>query len=481
MLEKAGEVVPARERYAVVLRAIGLQEHVSGAFASSGPPGNLGQQLKQALGRPEVGHRQAGVGGHHPDQRDIGVIVTFGNHLGADQDVDVAVAQSTQNALMRRLGTSGVAVHAGQPRFGKQRAQHRFDLLGAEAVGPQRGPFAPRAQRRHRLVETAVMAPQPVGAAVIRQRHAAMFAVGNRAAITALQVGGKTAPVNQNEALLAALQAGGDGFPQRAGNDAFVRRRVLPLVHQRDSRQRLVVNTMGQGKKQVLAGSGIVKRLHRRGRAAHDHHRPALLSANDGNVPRVVARRFFLLVGSVVLFVNDNKAEMLHRGENRRAGSNGNLCFTARQTTPFVETFPAGKAAVQHAEPGRKTGRKALHELVGQRNFRHQDERRFALAEHAGNRAHVNLGLAAAGNAVQQNRRSVRRRQLGRDFFQSALLGVIQDGQHGRLGGRQRDDPAQVFDLVYLHDPLLLQALDGSRGACKLTTQRLHLARWLLQ
>ena len=129
-----------------------------------------------------------------------------------------------------------------------------------------------------------------------------------------------------------------------------------------------------------------------------------------------------------MLFVHDDEAEALHRGEDRRAGSDGDSRFAARQAAPFVEAFAAGQAAVQHGKPGGKTGREALHELLGEGDFRHQNERRLALAQHGDNGAHENLGLAAAGNAVQQDRRAVRRRQLGLDLRQRVPLGVVQTG-----------------------------------------------------
>ena len=182
-----------------------------------------------------------------------------------------------------------------------------------------------------------------------------------------------------------------------------------------------------------------------------------------------------------MLFIHDDEAETLQRREDRRAGADGDLRFAARQAAPFVEAFAAGQAAVQHGEAGGETGREALHELPGQGDFGHQNERRLVLAQRRGNGAHVDLGLAAAGNAVQEDWRPVRRRQLGLGLFQGVPLGVIQNGLRRWLVGRRWNDLAQGLDLVCLYDPLLLQALDRGRGARHLPAQRLQLARRLLQ
>ena len=67
----------------------------------------------------------------------------------------------------------------------------------------------------------------------------------------------------------------------------------------------------------VLALARVVKRLERRrGRAEHDRH--ALeMAAHDRDVARMVMGRFLLLVGMLVLLVDDDEAEIFQRREDR--------------------------------------------------------------------------------------------------------------------------------------------------------------------
>ena len=104
----------------VVLGTIGLNKHLPRCLASASPASNLGEELEQMLGSTKIRDGQGGIGRHHADQSDIGVIVSFRNHLGAHQDIDGTTAQGAQNALVGRFGAGGVAIHTRQARRWKQ-------------------------------------------------------------------------------------------------------------------------------------------------------------------------------------------------------------------------------------------------------------------------------------------------------------------------------------------------------------------------
>ncbi len=95
------EVLPAGELNAVVIGIQRLHNRFARLLAASGAPGHLGQQLKRALGGAEIGDAESDVGRDHADQRHPRKVVAFRNHLGADQDVDVAVAESRQERGQR--------------------------------------------------------------------------------------------------------------------------------------------------------------------------------------------------------------------------------------------------------------------------------------------------------------------------------------------------------------------------------------------
>ena len=84
----------------------------------------------------------------------------------------------------------------------------------------------------------------------------------------------------------------------------------------------------------------------RRGRAQHDdgiRH----LGAHHGNVAGVIARRLFLLVRRVVLFVDDDERKIGDRGEDRRARADDHARFAALDAMPLLGAFAVGERGVQ--------------------------------------------------------------------------------------------------------------------------------------
>ena len=86
----------------------------------------------------------------------------------------------------------------------------------------------------------------------------------------------------------------------------------------------------------VFAGGRVLKRLHRRSRGTQHDERSGPASTNDRHVAAVVARRLFLLVGAVVLLVDDDQAEVGERGEDRRARADAHAGLAAAHPPPLV-------------------------------------------------------------------------------------------------------------------------------------------------
>jgi len=152
--------------------------------------------------------------------------VAFRNHLCAHQDIDIATTKRAQNTLVGRFGAGSVAIHAGQTCGGKQRPQDLFHLLRTEAKGVQCWTGASPTDRRGWLGSIAVVAFEGPITPVVGEGDATVGALRHYTAITALEVGGKAAPINQNETLFLTLQAGGNGLIEWRGNDPLIRRGV---------------------------------------------------------------------------------------------------------------------------------------------------------------------------------------------------------------------------------------------------------------
>ncbi len=109
----------------------GLHDHASRSLPASGAARDLGQELERALGGAEIGQAERLVGRHDADERDAREIVTLGDHLRADEDVDLAALEAREDPLVLAAAAHGVAVHALDARRGRELAQHLLDLLGA--------------------------------------------------------------------------------------------------------------------------------------------------------------------------------------------------------------------------------------------------------------------------------------------------------------------------------------------------------------
>ena len=75
-----------------MLGIIGLNDNLSGQGSPAGPTGDLREELEGSLAGPVIGNVQGQVGGENSDQGHPGKIVTLGNHLRSDQEVDIAPA-----------------------------------------------------------------------------------------------------------------------------------------------------------------------------------------------------------------------------------------------------------------------------------------------------------------------------------------------------------------------------------------------------
>ena len=81
--------------------------------------GQLGDERKRAFLGPEVREAQRLVGVEDDPQRDVREIMPLGDHLSADQDVDLTRAEPAQHPLKISQVPHGVAIDATDPGSGK--------------------------------------------------------------------------------------------------------------------------------------------------------------------------------------------------------------------------------------------------------------------------------------------------------------------------------------------------------------------------
>ncbi|NOT27445.1 MAG: hypothetical protein HOP16_15245 [Acidobacteria bacterium] len=89
-LEERRIVLTTSDFDAVVVRIQGLDDGLARLLSSTSASRNLCQQLKGPLRGSKICEAQPHVRGNHPHERHAREIVTLGNHLRADDDVDLA-------------------------------------------------------------------------------------------------------------------------------------------------------------------------------------------------------------------------------------------------------------------------------------------------------------------------------------------------------------------------------------------------------
>ena len=122
----------------------------------------------------------------------------------------------------------------------------------------------------------------------------------------------------------------------------------------------------------------------------------------------MIARRFLLFVGSLVFFIDHDESEIFERRENRAARADHDPRAAGMNLVPFIVPLAFRQMAVQDRDHVRLRGEAALEALDGlrrERDFRDEHDRRLAARERGADRLQIDFRFAAAGHAVEQNRR----------------------------------------------------------------------------
>ena len=114
-----------------------------------------------------------------------------------------------------------------------------------------------------------------------------------------------------------------------------------------NERHLIVVHALGQRREPILAESRVVIALERGRRGAEHHHAFLHLPSHDRDIARVITRRFFLLVGRFVFFIDDDQPEVFQRGEDRAPCADDDVRAAGLNLVPFVVALAFGQTAVQ--------------------------------------------------------------------------------------------------------------------------------------
>src|SRR4029077_14078747 len=132
-LEKRRKVLFDSVLDRVVLGIKSLDQDAAGEIAAPGTAGDLREELEGAFGGAEVRHVEGAIGADDADQRNPVEVMTLGEHLRADQNVERARRECAKRFLILTLGARRVAIEPRDAGFGKLLAQALFELLGTFA------------------------------------------------------------------------------------------------------------------------------------------------------------------------------------------------------------------------------------------------------------------------------------------------------------------------------------------------------------
>ena len=168
------------------------------------------------------------------------------------------------------------------------------------------------------------------------------------------------------------------------------------------------VDALSELAEEIFAASSVVRNSRVKAWRCREGRAFLELCPDDRDVARMIARRFLLFVGVLVFFIDDDEAEILERREDCAARADDDAGAAGVELVPFVVPLAFGEMAVKNGDHIRVVGEAALEALDGlrsERDFRHENDRAFAAREGGADRLQINFRLAAAGDAVQEDRR----------------------------------------------------------------------------
>ena len=114
-------------------------------------------------------------------------------------------------------------------------------------------------------------------------------------------------------------------------------------------------------------------------------------------------RAVLLLVGRVVLFIDDDKPEIGVRKKQRRARADHHRHLIGRDRGPGARAQSRRNLRMPFRRPRAEAFGETIERLPGERDFRHQDQRLPFLPDVLRHRLEIDLRLARAGDAVEQS------------------------------------------------------------------------------
>ena len=303
----------------------------------------------------------------------------------------VAAKPSQLVAEERRIGDR-VRVQTDQLEVRKLLGQLCFQVLGTGPEAGQLGRAADRAAVRRVGREAAVVAVEP-SVAVEGEGDVTLVAAEGLTAGATMDRRCHSAAVQEEHGLAAVVREQAELGEERR------RERVARLTAQVDDLDRRErpnetlpqleslepLPALGPGRRRSVEDDRILER-----------------TAFGRDRARVVARVGFLLVGRVLLLVDDDQTEALDRGEDRRAGSDDHARVPGCDPLALVPPLRLGQGRMQDGHSITEARPEAAECLRSECDLRYEHDRAEALFEGGLAGSQIDLRLAAPGLAVEE-------------------------------------------------------------------------------
>ena len=272
------------------------------------------------------------------------------------------------------------------------------------------------------------------GAFVMGERDGAVLAFQGLAAGAAQHYRGIASAVEEYHDLLVPFQALADRLGQLARDHLFVAGFLELLAHvdDFDLGQGALFYPVGQFDERVFVLGGVEIGFKRGRGRAQDYHRAGHFGAHHSDITGVVTRYAFLLVGRILLFIDDDEGQIGHGSEHCGARADYHAGFSALDAVPLLGAFLVRERGVQNGDFFTENLMKIGSDGGGEADLRDQQDGRAAGFEHCPHSGQVDGRFAGSGDAVHEQACKFMGFYAVADAFEGLLLGAVELKVKGR-------------------------------------------------
>ena len=281
------------------MRRVSLDNHFAFQLAAPGSSCDLGEELKGPLAGPDIRNMETNVSVQDSYQRHIRKVQSFGNHLGADENIDLLGPEFPERIAQLILAAHRIRVDPGDARPIEYLSQHLFIPLRAIAGIHDRFAAALGAATGRQLRETADMANQSILFAVKGHCRTAVTAVGDITAFRTKDVFREAPSIEKEDGLLAVREALLHRLAQFVRKDSGTGLgfpRLLSHIDNSDQGHLPVIDPLAHAGELILVVLSIVRRFQRWRGTSQQDGTLFKMPSDHGNIASLVTRRDVLLV-----------------------------------------------------------------------------------------------------------------------------------------------------------------------------------------